>query len=315
METGPTHSTTAPEEYLHEMSQLIQQVYFQMSKIRPSLDVRLLLPAFPSSPSPPPPLPTSQPPSLPALQHSVEVCLSPLSAGEARASLAYQLLLSRLQAGAERELAFEMLNLRSSSSPPGGSGGADESEATDGSISKPLHPSSSLRLFNNVSLGGTFDNLHTGHRLLLTQSALIANRRLLVGVADGPLLKSKVLPELIKPVDVRVTEVKGLLDDVKPSIVHDVVPITDVYGPTAWDESLECLVVTPDTARGGEKVNLERKRKVRVVSFSLSPSPTSSFSFLPPRGLACCPSTPSVWSRLMEGQGRERGREGDGGRS
>ena len=40
------------------------------------------------------------------------------------------------------------------------------------------------------------------------------------------------------------------------------VPITDVYGPTAWDADLECLVVTAETARGGEKVNEERKRKV-----------------------------------------------------
>ena len=40
------------------------------------------------------------------------------------------------------------------------------------------------------------------------------------------------------------------------------VPITDVYGPTAWDADLQCLVVTTDTARGAEKVNEERKRKV-----------------------------------------------------
>lgn len=40
------------------------------------------------------------------------------------------------------------------------------------------------------------------------------------------------------------------------------VPITDVYGPTAWDADLQCLVVTTDTARGGDKVNEERKRKV-----------------------------------------------------
>ena len=40
------------------------------------------------------------------------------------------------------------------------------------------------------------------------------------------------------------------------------VPITDVYGPTAWDGDLQCLVVTMDTARGGEKLNIETKQKV-----------------------------------------------------
>ena len=53
------------------------------------------------------------------------------------------------------------------------------------------------------------------------------------------------------------------LRDVKPWLKLDVVPITDVYGPTAWDEELEGLVVSHETAKGGEAINKERKRKVR----------------------------------------------------
>ena len=119
-----------------------------------------------------------------------------------------------------------------------------------------------LKAYNDVVLGGTFDNIHDGHRLLLTQSALLARRRILVGMSSGPLLASKILPELIKPIDVRVSDVEAYLRDVKPWIKHEVVPITDVYGPTAWDEELECLVVSPETVRGGEKINQERERKV-----------------------------------------------------
>ena len=43
------------------------------------------------------------------------------------------------------------------------------------------------------------------------------------------------------------------------------VPIQDVYGPTAWDEDLQCLVVTADTVKGGEMVNKERERKVSLL--------------------------------------------------
>ena len=121
-----------------------------------------------------------------------------------------------------------------------------------------------LRSYSDTALGGTFDNIHNGHRLLLTHSSLITDRRILVGVADGPLLTSKILPELIKSVDVRISAVERFLSDVKPWIKREVVAITDVYGPTAWDSSMECLVVSPDTARGGEKVNQERRRKVCV---------------------------------------------------
>ena len=120
--------------------------------------------------------------------------------------------------------------------------------------------------YNDVVLGGTFDNIHNGHRLLLTQSALIARRRILIGISSGPLLEAKALPELIKPVTNRITDVQCFLSDIKPWIKHEVVPITDVYGPTTTDSELECVVVSPETVRGAEKINSERQKKVSVVS-------------------------------------------------
>ena len=52
------------------------------------------------------------------------------------------------------------------------------------------------------------------------------------------------------------------LSDVSPDLVYDVVPITDVYGPTAWDPDLNGLVVSLETIRGGDKINQEREKKV-----------------------------------------------------
>ena len=87
--------------------------------------------------------------------------------------------------------------------------------------------------------------------------------RVLVGVADGVTLKKQdTIFELIKPVEERVAEVEALLGDIQPGLSKDVVPITDVYGPTAWDEKLECLVVSAETKGGGDMVNEERKRRV-----------------------------------------------------
>lgn len=60
---------------------------------------------------------------------------------------------------------------------------------------------------NVVAVGGTFDHLHAGHKLLLTATALLlqparksttANRRLIVGITGDELLKNKKYAEYLK---------------------------------------------------------------------------------------------------------------------
>lgn len=38
--------------------------------------------------------------------------------------------------------------------------------------------------YNSVVLGGTFDRLHVGHKILLSEAAMRATKRLVVGVTD-----------------------------------------------------------------------------------------------------------------------------------
>jgi bifunctional ADP-heptose synthase (sugar kinase/adenylyltransferase) len=45
--------------------------------------------------------------------------------------------------------------------------------------------------YNNVVLGGTFDRLHIGHKILLSEAALRAKSRLVVGVTDVNMIASK----------------------------------------------------------------------------------------------------------------------------
>ncbi|XP_011864166.1 PREDICTED: bifunctional coenzyme A synthase [Vollenhovia emeryi] len=117
------------------------------------------------------------------------------------------------------------------------------------------------KTYGNVVLGGTFDRLHNGHKILLSEAALHCTERLTVGVTDTNMISGKVLWELIQPCAQRITEVKGFLEDVDSSITHNVVPINDMYGPTKEDPTLEMLVVSEETKRGGEKVNELRLQK------------------------------------------------------
>lgn len=71
----------------------------------------------------------------------------------------------------------------------------------------------------------------------------------------------KILWELIQPCTQRIREIKKFLEDVDSSVTYNVVPINDMYGPTKEDPTLEMIVVSEETKRGGDKVNELRLQK------------------------------------------------------
>lgn len=116
-----------------------------------------------------------------------------------------------------------------------------------------------VETYENVVLGGTFDRLHVGHKILLTQAVLRARKRVVVGVTDDSMVKTKTLPELIQPVDKRIEDVKQFLNSIDKTLIYEVVPISDPFGPTKSDPDLDLIVVSAETLRGGEKVNELRR--------------------------------------------------------
>ncbi|XP_071568849.1 bifunctional coenzyme A synthase isoform X2 [Temnothorax nylanderi] len=123
------------------------------------------------------------------------------------------------------------------------------------------HDVQNVKTYKNVVLGGTFDRLHNGHKILLSEAVLRCTEKLTVGVTDTNLITGKILWELIQPCTQRIKEVKEFLEDVDSSITYNVVPINDMYGPTKEDPTLEMIVVSQETKRGGDKVNELRAQK------------------------------------------------------
>lgn len=115
-----------------------------------------------------------------------------------------------------------------------------------------------IKTHGDVVVGGTFDRLHGAHRTLLNICCLLANRRFMIGVCDQELLKNKVLKELIEPYGQRVQRLQEFLNDVKPSLQYEIVPLSDPFGPSVSDPQLQCIVVSEETRRGGEAVNRKR---------------------------------------------------------
>jgi len=114
---------------------------------------------------------------------------------------------------------------------------------------------------DEVVLGGTFDRLHAGHKILLSEAATRCRSRLTIGVTDGPMLASKTLSELIQPCEERISLLKAYLKTSNPELEVNAVPITDPYGPSIEMESLGLIVGSEETAKGCAKVNEKRKER------------------------------------------------------
>jgi pantetheine-phosphate adenylyltransferase len=120
-----------------------------------------------------------------------------------------------------------------------------------------------------TAMGGTFDHLHAGHKILLSMSAWITSEKLIVGMTgmpiilqhaiffsfsqrclDDSLLRNKVNRHVMENFTQRSKRVRAFLEFFKPSLVYDIVPINDVYGPTGWDPNIQALVVSRETLGG-----------------------------------------------------------------
>lgn len=70
----------------------------------------------------------------------------------------------------------------------------------------------------------------------------------------------KTLWELIEPCEKRIQFIQQFIQDVDSSVEYEVVPISDMYGPTKSDPNLNMIVVSTETEKGGIKVNDVRKQ-------------------------------------------------------
>ncbi|XP_014287631.1 bifunctional coenzyme A synthase isoform X1 [Halyomorpha halys] len=130
-------------------------------------------------------------------------------------------------------------------------------------------------IFNSVVLGGTFDRLHNGHKILLSEAVLRCKKTLTVGVTDTDMLKTKKLWELIQPCSLRMDRVRDFLEDIDPNLEYNIIPINDMFGPTKDDPTFEMIVVSSETVGGGKKVNELRVsnglKALQVLSVELIP--------------------------------------------
>jgi pantetheine-phosphate adenylyltransferase len=113
--------------------------------------------------------------------------------------------------------------------------------------------------YSVVAVGGTFDRLHAGHRLLLTAAAWAAARKLWIGVTDVALLGRKAHAGLIAPVEERARSAARFARRVRPDLESVAVAVlVDAAGPSGTDASVDAIVVSRETRSSADKINAAR---------------------------------------------------------
>ena len=110
-----------------------------------------------------------------------------------------------------------------------------------------------------VCIGGTFNILHKGHKLLIDNAFQISgkNGSVFIGLTTGEIIKEK---KDVKPFDVRKKVIEQYL--IEKGLINRTIikPIKDKYGPSI-DGDFDAIIVSPETKKTAEEINRIRKKK------------------------------------------------------
>lgn len=129
------------------------------------------------------------------------------------------------------------------------------------------------RKFKTAGLGGTFDELHKGHRALLTK-AFEEGDFVIIGMSSNQFAKKMGKPHPTSSFAQRSKELENFLDSKGLRKRAKIVEINDVLGGVAQPDSpVEALIVSTETQREAAEINSKRKelglRQVEIIAINM----------------------------------------------
>ncbi len=107
-------------------------------------------------------------------------------------------------------------------------------------------------------MGGTFDILHRGHRLLLDAAFADAKRDVFIGMTDDAYAMHG-RSRKVRPYGAREAALRTFLGSRGYAARAEIGPISDVYG-RALEPTFTHIAITHETQRGADRINAERER-------------------------------------------------------
>jgi len=109
-----------------------------------------------------------------------------------------------------------------------------------------------------VCIGGTFNILHDGHKLLIQKAIEQSekNGSVFIGISTGDLLKGKTY---VKSFEERKKIIEKYIIEIGYTTEIIIQPITDKYGPSTTGD-FDAIIVSPETYKTSEEINKIRKQ-------------------------------------------------------
>jgi pantetheine-phosphate adenylyltransferase len=116
------------------------------------------------------------------------------------------------------------------------------------------------RKFSKVAVGGTFDELHRGHRKLLLKAFKIGDT-VFIGLTSDNMLKDHSKKHAVDPYESRKNELLHFLSSRRLLNRATIIPLNDKYGTTLDNGNLEAIVVSEETQPVAQEINHLREKK------------------------------------------------------
>ena len=132
-----------------------------------------------------------------------------------------------------------------------------------------------MKKYRKVAVGGTFDELHKGHRRILAKAFEIGEI-VLIGLCTDEFVSKMGKPHITASYEIRLKELQDFIKKSRLNGKTEIIPLNDPYGNTLTDKCIEALVVSEETEKTALKINQKRSETqlppLEIITISMVPA-------------------------------------------
>jgi cytidyltransferase-like protein len=136
-----------------------------------------------------------------------------------------------------------------------------------------------MKKYPKVAVGGTFDELHLGHKALLAR-AFEVGEKVVIGLSSDVFVAKMGKPHLTAAYAERKKELESFLGELGLCDKAEIVPLNDSYGLTIRGKDLSALVVSRETAKTAGIINEVRQKAglppLEIIAVGMVPAENST---------------------------------------